>query len=59
MNWEFAQERHVSARAQEVNNGVRGDKMKRLVAELRGRQGPFAVQNAATDAGLKELGYGG
>ena len=59
MNRVFAQDRHVGARAREVDGEARGDKMKRRVTQLRERQSHSAAQIAATDANLKELGYGG
>ena len=51
--------RYVGAEAQEDDGEPFGDKMKRLVAQLREQQAEATKLDAAIAANLKELGYGG
>jgi type I restriction enzyme M protein len=51
--------RYVGAEAQEDDGEPFGEKMQRLVAQLREQQTEAAKLDAAIAANLKELGYGG
>jgi type I restriction enzyme M protein len=51
--------RYVGAEAQEDDGEPFEEKMKRLTATLRKQQAEAAKLDAAIDANLKELGYGG
>ena len=51
--------RYVGAEPQEDDGEPFEDKMKRLVAQLREQQDHASNLDAAIDANLKELGYGG
>jgi type I restriction enzyme M protein len=51
--------RYVGAEAQEEDGEPFGEKMKRLVAELREQQAEAAKLDAAITRNLKGLGYGG
>jgi type I restriction enzyme M protein len=51
--------RYVGAEAQEDDGEPFGEKMQRLVAQLREQQAEAAKLDAAIAANLKELGYGG
>jgi type I restriction enzyme M protein len=51
--------RYVGAETQEDDGEPFEDKMKRLTATLREQQAEAAKLDAAIDANLKELGYGG
>ena len=50
--------RYVGAEAAEDDGESYGEKMQRLVAQLRGQQSEAAKLDAAIAANLKELGYG-
>jgi len=51
--------RYVGAEAQVEDGEPLEEKMKRLVAQLRGQQAEAAKLDAAIAANLRELGYGG
>ena len=51
--------RYVGAEAQEDDGEPFAEKMQRLVAQLRQQQAEAAKLDAAIEANLKELGYGG
>jgi type I restriction enzyme M protein len=51
--------RYVGAEAQEDDGEPFGEKMKRLTATLRAQLAEARKLDAAIEANLKELGYGG